>query len=756
MGQKFEGWLLDLYYNQNGKMALWIKRKDNTCVKLVEDWSPSIYVTGSESNLTRLAQRLYARRWEFAEKFVKLNDPKPSRTLRIYTRNINDSKELADYILSLSVWDGRYAVYNVDVPTSQSFLYEKDLFPLAFLEAETINGQVNLQIRDSVERLDYELPPLEILSLEINVASKCRIPSFRDELDWVKIKNDGYTAQIDWGSEAEKLQKLVAYVKELDPDVILTENGDSFLFPYLVRRALANGVLGELVLGREDISLSAKQRPGRSYWSYNRVYYRPGSYRLLGRLHLDVKNGLLVDDCGLEGLAEVARICRIPLHEASRGTIGSSMTSIQLYQAFKDGYLIPWRKAEPEGLKSARELIIADRGGFYYEPIVGVHDHVGEIDFSSLYPTLMLKKNLSAETVRCDCCPNSTLRVPELDYNICQKRRGIVPKSLELLLKKKAYYKRMKKETRDLKLREIYNRRQAALKWVLVCAFGYLGYRNARFGKIDAHIATCAFAREVLQKAVYLVEENGFRLIHGIVDGLWLRKPDATEEDFQELCNLIQDRLDLPIDFEGIYRWIVFLPSKIRPNVPVLNRYYGVFQDGRIKVRGLALRRHDTPRFIKQCMTEMLGEMAKAEAPADLQTQRESVLAILYKYIGMLRDTQVPTEDLIIQKVLSKSPSKYKHHVMQALAAKQLNTEGLKLEAGETVGYIITNDRCRDGRSVIAAQLIESDIEYNVEEYIRLLWDAASTMLEPLDWLSDDLYKREFQKIHGNKQTTLS
>ncbi len=462
MKSKFDGWLVDLYYNQDGKMTLWIKQKDGPCTKLVEDWYPSIYVAGTEKGLDHLTQHLYMRRWEFAEKFVKLDDSKPSRVLRVYTRNMNDSRELANYLLALNLENRKYGVFNVDLSAVQSFLYERDLFPTVFVEVEMTNGKINIQPKDSPEYLEYDLPPFDAVNLEISVAQRRRLVTFKDELNWIRIKSDDYTIQIDSGSEAEKLQKLVTYVKELDPDIILTDNGDSFLLPYLVRRALVNNILDDFVLSRENIPFSANQRPSRSYWSYNRVYYRPSSIRLFGRIHLDVKNGLLVDNCGFEGLVEVARTCRIPLHDASRGTIGTSMTSIQLYQAFKDGYLIPWRKAEPEGLKSARELIIADRGGFYYEPIVGIHENVGEIDFSSLYPTLMFKKNLSAETVRCNCCPNSTLRVPELDYNICQKRVGIVPKSLELLLEKKAYYKRMKKQTSDPKLREIYNRRQGS------------------------------------------------------------------------------------------------------------------------------------------------------------------------------------------------------------------------------------------------------------------------------------------------------
>ena len=70
-----------------------------------------------------------------------------------------------------------------------------------------------------------------------------------------------------------------------------------------------------------------------------------------------------------------------------------------------------------------------------------MHDNIAEFDFVSLYPNIMLKKNLSAETIRCSCCPNSRLRVPELDYNICEKRIGIIPTSLKIVLDKRAKYK---------------------------------------------------------------------------------------------------------------------------------------------------------------------------------------------------------------------------------------------------------------------------------------------------------------------------
>jgi DNA polymerase-2 len=59
---------------------------------------------------------------------------------------------------------------------------------------------------------------------------------------------------------------------------------------------------------------------------------------------------------------------------------------------------------------------------------------------------------------------------------------------------------------------------------MLVTCFGYLGYRNARFGRIEAHEAVTAFGREKLLQAKEICEEEGFELLHAITDSLWIRK----------------------------------------------------------------------------------------------------------------------------------------------------------------------------------------------------------------------------------------
>jgi DNA polymerase elongation subunit (family B) len=64
-----------------------------------------------------------------------------------------------------------------------------------------------------------------------------------------------------------------------------------------------------------------------------------------------------------------------------------------------------------------------------------------------MYPAIMANNNISAETVLCKCCPDSPIRIPELNYNICTKRRGVVAKTVRLALDKRLYYERMQDQS---------------------------------------------------------------------------------------------------------------------------------------------------------------------------------------------------------------------------------------------------------------------------------------------------------------------
>ena len=98
--------------------------------------------------------------------------------------------------------------------------------------------------------------------------------------------------------------------------------------------------------------------------------------------------------------------------------------------------------------------------------------------------------------------------------------------------------------------------------------FGYLGYKNARFGRIEAHEAVTAYGREALLQAKEIAEEMGYTILHMYVDGLWIKSETRiTNENIKPLLKAIEQQTGLPISTDGIFRWIVFLPSKTNQNV---------------------------------------------------------------------------------------------------------------------------------------------------------------------------------------------
>jgi DNA polymerase elongation subunit (family B) len=752
-----KGWIFDVYPSGPDEVTVWIIAENGERVKLVDKYKHRIYVSGAMQDLKGLAEKIRDSKsvagFRFVDKYADFMEAEKKKVLEIEMRDYERTSFFARKVLRLGGYE-RFQPHNVDVPIAQAYLYEKDVFPLAHVLVSDSGKMLSYELLDTVESCNYDVPPLRSMWLNVKIKKAGASAQFRDQIESIVLELNKKTIVIGEGNESDKLIALVKAVKGEDPDIIFTHGGDSFLIPYLAYRAFVNGVLSQFILSRENIPLKAKKSRGRSFFSYGRVYYKAPLRRLYGRVHIDVNNTFIYTACGLEGLFEVSRTCRVPLHRAARASIGSIMSSLQLYTAWKDEILIPWKRREPESFKTGWELLVADRGGFVFEPKLAFHTDVVEVDFTSMFPMLMLTRNISAETVLCKCCPNSRIKVPELGYNICEKRKGIVPKTLELLLKKRFKYKSLMKETSDEKLRHAYDMRQAALKWILVTCFGYLGYRNARFGKVDAHIAVCAFARDALLKTARLAEERGFEVIHGIVDSLWIKKSGVTPKEVAGFCREASSLVGVPLNVEGKYRWIVFLPSKILPEVPVLNRYYGVFEDGRIKMRGIEARRGDTPPFIEKAQVEMIKVLAKSSDFEGFLKRVPEALSVLKDYASKLVRGQINVGDLLISKRLAKHPSDYMHDVFQAIAANQLLTAGFDVYPGQTVQYLIVDAENKSpNKRVKAAQLLNVKQKYDIAKYLKMLLEAGQTILGPFGY---DLDKIHNEVIYGEKQLILS
>ena len=751
-----KGWIFDVYPAGEGEVVVWIISENGERVRLIDKFEPKIYVSGAKEELERLICKLYRNHdiaaWGFNEKYAKPTDDQKSHVLELTLKDYRKAPTLTREILRLGEYS-KYDVNNGELQTDRAYMFSHDLFPLALVEIKNQNSKLVYTLRDDVTSTDYLVPQLRVLNLQIDIAKSSKIAQFKDPISKIILTQQETQIIIDSKDEKETILRGVESVNELNPDFIVTHGGDSYLFPYLVERAAENQVSDRLILSRDPTPLSNKKASGKTYFSYGRTFYRASPQRLYGRIHVDNSNTFVLSEADFDGLIEVARTCRVPLHTSARNSIGSSMTSLQLYQAIKDDILIPRNKSIPEAFKSAYQLLVGDRGGFVFEPRVGAHDNIGEVDFSSMYPVIMANNNISAETVLCKCCPDSPIRIPDLDYHICNKRRGIVPKTVKLIVEKRLYYKKMKDLSPDPHLREVYDNRQIALKWILVTCFGYLGFKNAKFGTVDGHIAVCAFGREALLNAAHMAEENGFQVIHGIVDSLWLKKQGATIEEYKMLCEKITVASKIPINFEGRYKWIVFLPSKMHPNIGVLNRYYGVMENGKLKVRGIEVRRRDTPKFIFDAQTDIINAFSTANNTKELHQKIPEAIKVVRAYREKLLNEEVPIWDLVITKHLSKKPERYRQNVSQVIAARQIIKDGGEVHAGGNVKFVFTSaENKRYDRRVKAQQFIEETTNPDMKKYLSMLYDSSANLLS----FAGFTQKSVFEEVNQMKQKGLS
>lgn len=742
--EQVEGWIFDAYPERglSHGLRVWIITPDGRHRDFLDPWQPVFHVSGSKSEIDRVLALLQSQRYPTScawVEHIELFSGKPLRVLEIRVPPLARDK------LVVRLKDMKIALYDADIHLVQTYHYDRGHFPLArcsfILDGPKL---VSWELQDDPWALDYELPPLKTMHLALSgseVAGKVDPNhAIRGQL---VLSMDGYTHELE-GTTEEQLETLARRIQEWDPDVITSEWGDSVLMPQLDRLARDLSVdipfsrdlgRGQMPCERNNILRTAPRagmrevgrRKDRSFYTYGRVIYQNGARYLFGRWHLDLNNSFMLRETGMTGLFEIARIARIPVQRAGRCTIGTSLSSMQMAWAWRNNILIPMDKQQAEDFRPATDLLIADKGGLCYAPKVGWHENVAEYDFTSMYPEMMVRHNISPETVNCLCCPENL--VPEIGHHLCKRRRGLVPSVLAPILEKRAKYKVLAKAGGPNV--GVYKARATAHKWCLVCCFGYLGFKNARFGKIESHESVTAWGREVLLRAKDAAESRGFEILHALVDSLWFKITPGT--DLEELRLAIEREAGCPLGLDGVYKWIRFCPSKMDGLSGVPGRYFGVFSDGSLKIRGIASRRHDTPKMLKALQAELLDRLAKADGLTACREILPELSEIVKNYESRIREGGVRAEELAITFNLSKAPKDYVHDTMQSIAAKQLAAAGIKLHPGETVRYIIAaaNEKVKDWRTTPLA-LLDGPLEYDAAKYLELLRRAANEILDGL------------------------
>jgi DNA polymerase I len=543
--------------------------------------------------------------------------------------------------------------------------------------------------------------------------------SYENGLDELTIGDDTIT-----GTPTELARTAETRVQDLDPDVLQVSS--SRLIP-----TLFEAVDGEYVLGRRPGFTQLASRS--TFESYGQVGHSPARYNLPGRVIVDESNTFWLSEANLDGMLDLVSRSWKPLQETAWASIGNILTAIQIRYADERDVLVPWRSWRHERFKSARTLDAADRGGYTFAPDTGVHEDVHELDFSSLYPNIIREHNLSPETVRCDCHPDRQ-DVPDLGYSVCPND-GYLPDVLGPIIDDRDNIKQQIAASDDPAEIEALEGASSALKWILVSCFGYQGFANAKFGRIECHEAINAYARELLLDAKETFEEHGWRVVHGIVDSVWVQAmADRDQTPIREVASIITEEAGIRLEYEAQYDWIAFCPRR-NDDAGALTRYFGQQQtpDGQdpdYKYRGIEARQRSTPPFIERVQRQFVQAYGEHRSPERVCDQLADILT-------QIDEGKVEPGELAIKNRVSKPLEAYTQSTQNVAALQRADDVGLATHPGENVEYVVVdNDKqSRDRVQLLAEAPDTYDSEFYADELIR----ATESVLAPMGWREGDI-----------------
>ena len=267
-----------------------------------------------------------------------------------------------------------------------------------------------------------------------------------------------------------------------------------------------------------------------------------------------------------------------------------------------------------------------------------------------------------------------------------------------------------------------------SLKNILVCLYGSTGSLWNRYGNVLAFEEINKLSREVLIKTKDIVQRLGYELVYADTDSVFIkRKSSAT--DYNELIDILSKETGLCISVDYHYKFLVLLPLEADENIEVLKHYFGITFDNELVVRGIEIRRHDVPAFIKRFQTQLLHALFDCKDSSEiLKKGYENALLLVTQAIDtkMIREG-LDDKDLVISKMLRQDIQKYRSLFPHVSAAIQSRKYPLK---GETIQYVYTDSKHNNPlRRVTPIENLASLPQYDMEKYREMILDAAETVL---------------------------
>ncbi|HLC82174.1 MAG TPA: DNA-directed DNA polymerase [Candidatus Nanoarchaeia archaeon] len=607
-------------------------------------------------------------------------------------------------------------------------------------------------------------------------------PDFEKVITWKKFDTEDPCIEFV-ADEKELLEKTAYYIRQVDPEILAGYFSDGFDLPYIntrcaitkadfkighsrliVRTSSAgktsevklNGIIhldiyrfiryifgldlkvesfsldtiSEKLLGQKKLSVNLDQLS--LAWDNNQP-----ELEQFCRYNLhDAKLTHLLSEKLLPEMMEFVAITGLPLFDVTRMRFSRLVESYILKKAAGKKIIAPNRPADAEITERMNKSI---QGGFVYEPQPGLYNDLVVFDFRSLYPSIISSHNLGPESLNCNCCTATAANlVPGKPYWFCQKHRAFLPSLLEELISRRIEIKKQIKLAAGQE-KAVLEAQSYALKILANSFYGYLGFYGSRWYSLESADSTTAYARHYIQDTMLKAQQNGFELVYGDTDSLFIQlngQTVAAAAAFMDKINLcLPGKMEL--NLEGYFPRGIFVSVKGQDK-GAKKKYALLRDDGSIKITGFEMVRRNSSALAKEAQQAVLSLV--------LRDQGKQALWYVRSVVKDLKKGLTPLEKLVIKTQITRELSKYKVVGPHLHVARRMIAQGQPVTLGMVVKYIVSRGSglVRE-RAKLPHEIKEG--EYDYDYYINhQLIPAVSGILATAGYTEEEIFKESSQQ----------
>ncbi|MDR3074676.1 MAG: DNA polymerase II [Candidatus Methanoplasma sp.] len=664
-----------------------------------------------------------------------------------------------------------FIVLAADIPFHHRFVYDKDMGSCIRVTGDKVNGPYATDVilrMSSFENITPFDPGLRFFSFDIE-------NSIEHEFIYTicsVVEEDGVYRNCEpiLGDEKEIITKFAEMIRKEDPDIITGYNIDNYDIRKIMERAKERGMKDAMPWGRDlgqprvvnDRFWRLKGRIVVDAWWAAKRELRPKqetlnavSMQVLGESKLDVdpkkmdeewKNNsekvvryctkdaelalrILLNVGTVRKGMDLSTVSRLPLDDALNAGSSQLADSLLIREADRQKVGVPMT-----GRKESGDHI---EGGYVHTLNPGLYHWVCVLDFKSMYPSLIIAKNICFTTLSRE----GTIVAPNgVRFSSPEVREGILPKILKDLMKERDGIKTKMRSATDEAEKAYLNGLQEAVKVLMNTFYGVFASSFYRFTDKNIGAAITAFARDNIKGIINEVEDEGVSVIYSDTDSVFMQSPipdlDGSVEFGKDMANRFS-REGGTLEFEKLLEPLFSHGKKKR----YVGKVIWPVKAEELLVRGYEIRRSDSFELQSRLLMELFEKI--------LDEKNDEAMAFVKKTIQDTLAKKVDVGDLVISRTC-KGFDAYENpeRMSNVQAARKMVDKGYDFIPGMKVSWIVTDGNVtpQEVEPYISGAEFEGEPDYKY--YAERLAQTASRITEVFGWNEKDL-------VMGSQQSTL-